>query len=179
MAWRGVWPPDAKPLRGRVRSGPLLGPPLLGAWLAAQLQMIASGGGSAEVRTFEAWPPTVVGGAEVSLELESEVSPKRGTAEGGLDERPGASSASPSRRSGVRVPYSRASSRGRRRCLPPLVRTLVPRRSCWPSHSAVGVDPAVGVRYARAARRFWDLRRPGGYCALRPGPWVQGPLDAR
>lgn len=89
-----------RPLRTRVRSGPLLGPPLLGVRLAAQLQMIASGGGSAEVRTFEAWPPAVVGGAEVSLKLGSEVSPMQGTAGGGLGERPGASPASPSRRQG-------------------------------------------------------------------------------
>lgn len=91
------------PLRARIRSGPLLGPPLLGVWLVAQLQMIASGGGSAEVRTFEAWPLAMVGGAEVSLKLGSEVSPTRGTAGGGLGERPGASPASPSRRRGARV----------------------------------------------------------------------------
>jgi hypothetical protein len=150
VARGGVWPPGRSAVHSEPASipGPSLGPPLLGVVLAAQLQMIASGGGSAEVRDFEAGPPAGVGGAEVSVALESGLSPMRGPTGDGLGERPGPSPASPSRRRGARVPCSRASSRGSRRCLPPSVRALVPRRSCWPCHPAVGVAPAVGARYA-------------------------------
>lgn len=160
-----------RPLRGRVHSGPLLGPPLLGAWLAAQVQTITSGGGSAEVRTFGARPPAVVGGAEVSPEPESEVSRTRGTAGGGRGGCSGPSAAPPSRCRGsagflFRCKFSREAPLS---APPPLAGTLVLRCSCWPSPAAVGVQPLerdTRLR-ARAARRFWDLR--GLEAPARPG----------
>lgn len=88
--------------RGCVRSGPLLSPPLQGVRRAAQLRTIASGGESAEV-TSEARPPAVVGGAEVSPELESEVSQTQGSAagrQGGAVGAAGSLPAPPSRRRG-------------------------------------------------------------------------------
>lgn len=76
-----MWPPGGLPSTQSPRPfrGPSLGPPLLGVGLAAQLQMIASGGGSAEVRAFEAGLPAGVGGAEVSVALESGASPMWGS----------------------------------------------------------------------------------------------------
>lgn len=121
-ACKGVWPLGcAAHSEAASAPGPLLSPPLLGVRRGTQLRTIASGGGSAEV-TFEARPPAVVGGAEVSPELESEVSPTPG-AEGqqaGWPPPPVPCQRLRPCAGGARDCCSRARSRGRRRRLPPL-----------------------------------------------------------